>query len=718
LKSIPFFAGIDGEGKDDPITPNFFGLDPKKEPSADDLRWVWSQLKIARKRKEEHAEVRGYHRYVLLAFSDADGNRAGYIENPKGLSTEECLEFLFEEIPDHARLFAYSMTYDMTMMLKDMSDRQLARLVRPETRRRPIALDGKPRPNFPVVFRTNGWNYKLDYMGSKFSIRRGNKRRVIWDVFKFFQSKFVAAIEDWKVGTEKQREQISAMKDKRGDFDKLDMHDVTDYCFDECRLLATLVGKLTDAHESAGLELKSYHGAGSTTTAMFNVMKIGEKIRPPPDVMREPVACSFYGGRFEHSVIGAVDGPVWSYDISSAYPYEMTFLPCLLHGTWERTHDRKRMLQGKHALVRYELGPWHKEDDPSWAPFPFRESSGAIVYPLTSGGGWVWRDEFLAGEKFARNVIFREAWVLFSECDCKPFYQLPGFYAERLKIGKEGPGIVIKLGMNGGYGKCAQSIGDAPPFQSWVWASMITSGTRGQILGAMMQHRDRSNLFAIATDGIYSREELILPKPRPTGTGKVTGPDGEEIRKPLGGWEAKVVPPPGVFFCRPGMYWPMDPKVKLKAVRARGVGRAVLYNNRERIERAFMRDEGSVELPDVIRFRGIKTAISGDHEAIRTKFRKGEVTRSPAYGQWERRPTQVSFDPRPKREDVYYRKSSYAVLTARRLPFSAESEVYGPAIKLPANLTEEVQALKMIAKELEEQPDLDFDQIEDEWKET
>src|SRR6185295_1721668 len=125
--------------------------------------------------------TRGHHRYVLLAWSDNAGKRVSYIEDNEGLSTEACLEFLFKEVPDHARLFSYSHNYDLTMMLKDLNDRQLYRLFRPECRKRKPAPDGTPRPPFPVTFRTNGWNYKLNMMGSKFSVARGKKTRVIWD---------------------------------------------------------------------------------------------------------------------------------------------------------------------------------------------------------------------------------------------------------------------------------------------------------------------------------------------------------------------------------------------------------------------------------------------------------------------------------------------------------------------------------------------------------
>lgn len=685
MRSIPFFAGIDGEGKDDPVP---------------------------------EGATRGHHRYVLLAWSDNAGKRVSYIEDPNGLSTEACLEFLFEEVPDHARLFSYSHNYDLTMMLKDLNDRQLYRLFRPEVRKRKPAPDGTPRPPFPVAFRTQGWTYKLNMMGSKFSVARGKKTRVVWDVFKFFQSKFTGALADWKVGSPEEVEAIQAMKDQRGEFSKLHIDDVTRYCFDECRLLAQLTEKLTTAHENVGLELKAYHGAGSTTTAMFNVMGVGDKIRPALPEMKEPVACGFFGGRFEHSVVGGVQGPIWSYDISSAYPYEMTNLPCLLHARWSHTKSEKKMRAARHALVGYGLGKFPKGTSRAWGPFPFREATGAIVYPLESGGGWVWRDEFLAGEEAFSHVEFREAWILETDCDCKsPFAQLPRFYAERVLIGKEGPGIVLKLGMNGGYGKTAQSVGDAP-FQSWVWAGMITSGTRAQLTRGLMAHQNRENLLAVATDGIYSREELKLEETRDTGTRKLRGPDGELVNKPLGGWERKVLAPPQdalgtVFFARPGVYWPMDPKVEVKVVRARGIGRAVLYNNRDMIQNAFFRDEAWTTLPDVVRFRGAKTAISANHEAIKSGGRKGIVTRSPAYGQWETRPTIMNFDPRPKREGRYQRRGTFATVDCRVLPKDLQSAPYRKAV-----VSEEARQLKALKEELEEQPDLDFLEDEDEWRNT
>ena len=112
--------------------------------------------------------------------------------------------------------------------------------------------------------------------------------------------------------------------------------------------------------------------------------------------------------------------------------------------------------------------------------------NGSIAFPETSGGGWVWREEYLAGEKLFENVGFEEAWLYHCDCECQPFKDIPKYYSYRILIGKEGPGIVIKLSVNSNYGKTAQTMGGEPgTFHSWMWAGLITSGCRAQVLESM-----------------------------------------------------------------------------------------------------------------------------------------------------------------------------------------------------------------------------------------
>lgn len=323
-----------------------------------------------------------------------------------------------------------------------------------------------------------------------------------------------------------------------------------------------------------------------------------------PDDMQSAVYSAFFGGRFEHSVMGivrATEGTpsaapdsnglpgVWGYDISSAYPCACLSLPCLLHSTWRLTHDEEEFRENpEHALVHYALS--NPPAGIQWGPLPYRTENGSVVYAAKSGGGWVWSGEFREAQKafnkFKRNYVqFIEAWIYKSDCDCQPPFTrggandkgLAGYYLERIKFGKEGKGLTIKGAINSCYGKTAQSRGKDPIYQSFIWSGMITSGCRARVLELMGAHRDINSVLAIATDGLYTLEYFSddrLPPPPETGTGEKNLPPAvrwaiqgrnakikadyeakpkqcgcgqamplvlESMNKPLGGWERKQV---------------------------------------------------------------------------------------------------------------------------------------------------------------------------------
>lgn len=633
------------------------------------------------------------HKYTLLAASNMSGTKTWKVEPKPGtdrLNTEECLN-LFIGIPSRrTKLFSFSFNYDLTMMLADLDDESLYMLFRPELRPSPKTDKGSRGP-VPVKWR--GWS--LNLQGTKFTIRRGFRKVIIWDLFKFFQSSFVNAIKDWKVGDETLWARIKKMKEKRSEFDKESREDVLKYCLEECACIAELAHKLVDAHEKADLKLRSFYGAGSSGAAMLTAIGIKDKVRKPHEAMKHAVACAFSGGRFENSIIGQVEGLIYNRDISSAYPYHTTFLPCLVHGTWTRT-DKRGKLDGKRAaLVRYTLGPSRIT---TWGPFPFRTEDGSICYPIESGGGWVWLAEYLAAERIFPHVEFREAWVYETDCDCKPFAKVPEYYVLRLHIGKEGPGIVIKLGVNSIYGKLAQSIGNAI-FNCWIWAGMVTSGCRAQVLDMLGLHKDWSNLLAVATDGIFTREKIQAPTPLDTGTDVII--DGKS--KPLGGWEEKKYER-GMFFARPGIYFPLNPREEeFSDIKGRGVGKRVILENWHLIMDAWAKGglNGIATMPDVTRFCGAKTSISksanGYKRAIATDGK------SPAYGSWISRKVEMSFHPKPKRSGM----NDDGTLTLRRFPKDLVSMPYRRA-----TISREAQELMAATIEMMEQPDGDFTDYE------
>lgn len=632
---------------------------------------------------------RKVHNYILLACSSKDGSFQDSVQNLDGLSTEECLEFILRLPHSRVRLFAYAFGYDLTKILTDVPSETLYALCRPEERQRPKSQRGGP---YAVEWR----GYTLNVQGTKFTITKGQRAVVIWDIFKFFQSKFVGALIDWKVGYPALWDRMQGMKDKRDEFDKVPFADVKRYCLEECACMAELAEKLTEAHKTAGLKLRSYYGAGSSADAMLRVMRIKAKIRETPTEMKDAASRAFFGGRFENSRIGRVEEPIAVYDISSAYPYQCVRLPCLEHGTWELTRNCAELERSDvaQALVRYSLDTSARV---RWGPFPFRGTDGSICFPSRSGGGWVYREEFLQGARLFTGVKFKEAWILRKNCDCVPFDKIPHYYCERCRIGKEGPGIVLKLGCNSCYGKLAQSVGNAV-YNSWIWAGMITSGTRAQLLELMGCARDPDSILMTATDGLATTEVIACPVPLDTGT-LSTG-------KPLGGWEEKYFSK-GMFFARPGIYFPLHPtKDEIKSVRGRGVGKAVVLENWNRMIELYEGIESleeTVVLCIVTRFCGMKSSISRAGKPGHYRYKRAHGKGSePSYGQWITRPVEMSFSPAPKRDG----KIGDSRLRVKRLPMDLVSAPYDGAT------AEEALEIKAAEAMLLEQPDGDLSEYQ------
>lgn len=654
---------------------------------------------------------RSPHLYTLLSAVDATGEVVGECANwDKGLNTETVFETLLN-LPSDRRYWGFALGYDITKWLTDLPPKLIYQLARPDTRR----IDNCP---IPYAIHWNG--FKINWNLAHFTLaddadwveveesaeyeaaleagddeaasrafaamaraqqqktpsRPGGRKFECWDIFKFFGCRFTKALETWKVPVD--LDKMNAMKAARSEFTRKSRKPITEYCRSECQAGGELARRLLAAHDAAGIELKAYFGAGSTAGALLSRWGIKEKRGEQPEPVQLAVASAFFGGRFENSVVGRINGPIYSFDISSAYPYQCTRLPCLEHGTWRHIRKRAELEGCETAVVRYRL---HKRSDVSaWGPFPFRLKDGSIVYPGSSGGGWVWQDEFLAGERIFAGVEFKEAWVWVQNCDCKPFAEIPRIYRERVKLGKDGAGIVFKLGPNAVYGKLAQSKGENPPYQSWVWAGLITSNTRAQILDVLASCKHHSSLLMVATDGVYLTEDPPMARPSDTGT--------FDLPKPLGGWERKVYG--DMFAARPGVYFPARPtKDDIDSLRARGIGKSVLFERYQTLIDAWERGDTSCEFPPVERFKG---AVTG------TRVRsESEYVRDDNYGEWIQHPVTLSFSGLPKREQF----AQNGKLTLRFFGLTETSLPYTRALEL----NEEHAALELSKLIESEQPD-------------
>lgn len=646
------------------------------------------------------------HRYISMSYWTADGKIGDQIENRQGLSTKECLNFILS-ISESAKIAAYGFGYDLSKILEDLPPELLYLLTHPDKHSYKCAGG---RSNFrPVIWE----GFALDLFNSRFKVGRaeikdgkiyGREYRIVHDLAKFYQAKFVSACQNWDVGNAVERNTMRAMKADRRNLIRYTQQEILDYSNKECQWLAELAEKLDDACEQTGANLRGqYFGAGSIAKALMREWNIKEQIGELPAEVKCIARIAFFGGRFEISRRGKVKQPVHDWDISSAYPYQIFQLPCLKCGKWRKTRDEEEVKSAQVALVNYSLRPWKSKNLPPWGPFPFRDADGTIPFPIESGGGWVHRSEYLIGQKLFPNVRFIGAWVYHSNCSHRPFEKVREVYLERLRIGKEGPGIVLKLGTNAIAGSIMQVIGTRP-YHCPVWAGMITSGTRAQLLEMLGQHEKWSDVIMMATDGLWGISEVTAPKPLETGTDVevIEEKTGKRIRKPLGGWEHDVFSS-GVFMARPGIYFPLDmaelsadeeneaDEKKIKDLKARGIGIRTLYKHRETLmahyERAFfgqcdpyiIGDENPLEVirtrsvpQGVERFVGMKSGVirnvKKDEEGrmIGETYRKRDV-----YGLWTLQHRQIDFRARPKRDE-----GDGTNLEVRRMPLTQKSEEY------------------------------------------
>jgi hypothetical protein len=540
------------------------------------------------------------HRYVLLACSE----NGEYIERKEGLRTTECLDYLIALGKRDVRLCGYYLSYDWTMILRDLPNKLLYKLLRPELRAK---VDG----GFDRVY----WRgYQLHFLAHAMWVgREGGRSTVIWDLGRYYQGPFIEALKAWDIAPDVQ-DHIAKMKARRSQFTWRQRTAIRKYCLAECEALAQLAKCLERAHDEAGIKPRGWHGPGSTAGALLARHNIGEQRGVQPPEVTAAAAIAFFGGRAEIACSGRVAKPVYAYDITSAYPHHASNLPCLEHGRWVRSKSERVLERSTHALVYGEIDRIGAD----WGPLPVRQTNGTIVFPSGGASGFWWRDEWLAARQWPKSRLkFGYAYVLRSECNCKPFGFIPELFAERLRVGKNtGAGKILKLALNSLYGKLAQTVGSGQ-YSSRVWAGMITSGTRGQVLDLMRDHKRLDSVLMVATDGVFSTEE------------RATGP------VELGGWE-RADHATGITLVRPGIYWTGEGKL-----RARGMGRDTLDEARVLLQDALDSGEQRVALPPRTAFGGARLTVYA--------LRSGGMRRSAHYGQWHSIPTRVSLAPGPKR---------------------------------------------------------------------
>jgi DNA polymerase type B, organellar and viral len=437
----------------------------------------------------------GETEYVYLAAFD--GETYWDITNEGGLSTEECLEFLVQVGSSNplAINVIFAGTYDANMIIKDLN---------------PIQLDNLQH-NGRTYFKRKQWTIRFRPHKLFHITHYPTKRKCsLWDVFGFFQTSFIKAIDAW-LGIKD--EQIEEGKKKRGEHTLEDLPELTSYCRQELKHFHALMLLLWQCLNDTELKISRWDGAGAAASAIMRQQGIKEYIGTTEEKKEyyEHATCAYFGGRSELFQPGDHSGPIFNYDINSAYPYAISLLP-VFNGLVPCTKANCKFTEYDLLHIAYDAR-YDGCDTELFYPYTHRNYDGAIFFPPATIG-WHWACEWFACGKRGR-VIGHYHWP---DNGYRPWNWVQQKFEERKERKNSTPydpsEKVIKLALNSLYGKTAQSKGwvnltDMPITHNMFIAGWITAKCRAMIYEAMIQEPD--HIISVQTDGISSSEPLVLP---------------------------------------------------------------------------------------------------------------------------------------------------------------------------------------------------------------
>lgn len=470
------------------------------------IAWDGEGMKLSGDDKPQH--------YVMFGCSaDIDGVMVG-----QNLGTMEILEYIIrigERYPNAVHV-GYGFRYDVNMIIKGLPPKYL----------REIKVKGE------CTFTVGLFRWRLAYIpGKTFRVTKrivgvkGGKRSgdgyvsvKIDDMSSFFACPFLDACESIlkAVMSEEDREVIAHGKSARKANLWPDLPDVERYWRAEIVLMEQMAVVFRQVMYDAGIMLREWYGPGAIATYLISTKGLRDHIQNEPGIpaVHEASKRAYAGGRFELFRVGRVTGPVFGYDINSAYPAALAAAPSLGldHGEWVYVQSPTVIEEFGVYRITYAHGGKANFVEFNAMPLFHRDAKGSISFPQYVNG-WYWSPEAAnvaaLAQRYPGSAVIHEGWV-WRHDNTRPFGFLQDMFDKRIELGKKNiVSMPYKLGPNSMYGKLAQRVGwdkehRRPPRSHCLpLAGWITSHCRAQLFRVMLQ-MPMHKLIAVETDGIYT----------------------------------------------------------------------------------------------------------------------------------------------------------------------------------------------------------------------
>ena len=470
-------------------------------------------------------------------------------------SFEECIKPIFTDRTHgklSSRTFMFNITFDVQAILKYL-----------------------PTENLFELHETNetiyNERYKILYIPSKMCVIKDlkwNTNISFYDIAQFygFLSLDNAAkqyLDDQKINNQVTHDITT--QQNNWSVEKMDwyyathLEEIMDYCQKDAILTQQLAERTSkEIEQEFGIILKSFASKAAIgerlTMNTCKAVKDGKKLVAYPRFFSDApysryAYSAYHGGMFDVWQRG-IFGTVTNVDISSAYPYHMLNMPNWSNGDFiEVILDKDLSSDDYYGWVICDFDytgiPYVATEKQEWVEVignkeVIREASGRkIYYPFGMRRQCITLLEYRHLQKWGYEPYLLKGWV-WRHNSAKPQYSNPFtwiqmVYDKKSKIkaagGKKTYAYqLMKIAMNGAYGKTAQTVG-AARMQNFFYASYITAATRVQIMDFIHTHHLEDKVILIATDGILL-------------DGKY---DFGDLGKGLGSWDVDEYPSALVF---------------------------------------------------------------------------------------------------------------------------------------------------------------------------
>jgi len=452
----------------------------------------------------------------------------------KHLRTTDMLELLLDvaEACKSASHVAFAFDYDVNYILN--------------------ALDWSYLSTLHGTGRVEWGEYVIEHIPHKiFKVKRGDRSIRIDDVFSYFRCRYDKALRKYNVGGPAEIDEIAAGKDKRADFWWKDINEIRRYWGTEVSLGCDLMEKIRAMSHRAGYHVKAWYGPGALAAYSLTEHKTTDLMKPSPPRVHGAALSAYAGGWFERYRMGVHDGPVFTWDINSAYVYAMSLLPDLSTGHWEHVifPDKEVARSVRFGLFRVAWKPdfnaYMRACHGVPLPLFHRDSNGSIHRPTGPTDVWLWNPE-AANASATPYAKLMEGWI-YHDDGTEPFKWVDDMYTLRLALQAENDPSekILKWAMASYYGRLAQRAGwnertnRIPRFHQIEWAGWITSKCRAMVFQAAFQAGCDGGLVSVDTDGIISTCPIT---DLPNGLGNQ-----------LGRWKAETYD--GLIYLQNGVYW-------------------------------------------------------------------------------------------------------------------------------------------------------------------